>query len=95
MIDKKRRLFRLIEFHINNHNKNLVESFYGKGSKIEVKHMTEVFSTDSIMFELKVVFGDEISEEMLDKEPANLLMSEAIFWFFPNKKIHTTIVFDS
>ena len=46
MLDKKQRLFRLIENYINDFQGESVQKIYGEGSKIKVHTMTERFSTN-------------------------------------------------
>ena len=38
-MDNKRRLYRLIEGYLNEYKKDVVESFYGKGSSIKINRV--------------------------------------------------------
>ena len=41
MLDKKRRLFRLIETYINDYQREAVEEMYGVGAKIKIHNIAE------------------------------------------------------
>jgi len=95
MLDKKRRLFRLIEYYINDHNSKSVDLFYGNGAKIKIHSLTESITKKTLLFEVVVVLGEVINESVLDEEPADLLVREALFWFFPEYYVKTMVRWDS
>lgn len=93
-MDNKRRLFRLLEVYLNNFKGDLVESIYGKKSYIKVHTVTFGISDNSVLVELVVVLGDIINEETLDTSLAEVLIQDAIVYFFPEKKIKTLVRWD-
>lgn len=95
MLDKKRRIFRLIEFHINEFNSKLVETFYGKNAKLKIHSMSESLANKTLLFEVVITLGDIITENSLDEKPAHILVEEALFWFFPQHQIKTLIRWES
>ena len=94
MSDKKRRLFRLIENYINDYQKEAVESVYGKGTYIRIHSMTESYSTKSLLFEVVIVLGDTISEQVMDRTLADILIQDALVYFFPDQNIKTYVRWD-
>ena len=94
MLDKKRRLFRLIESHINDYNSEVVETCYGKGARIKIHSMTESITHKSILFEVVIVLGDTISEQVMDRTLADILIQDALVYFFPDQNIKTYVRWD-
>jgi hypothetical protein len=94
MIDKKRRLFRLIESYMNDFQGNAVQEMYGDGARIKVHSMTDSYSTKSVLFEIVIVLGTTINESMMDKTLATILIQDALVYFFPDQNIKTYIRFD-
>lgn len=94
MIDKKQRLFRLIETYMNDFQGYSVQEMYGDGAKIKVHSMNESYSEKSILFEIVIVLGNTINESVMDKTLANILIQDALVYFFPDQKIKTYVRFD-
>jgi len=94
MLDKKQRLFRLIESYMNDYQGNAVQEMYGDGARIKVHSMTHSYTEKSILFEIVIVLGNTINESVMDKTLANILIQDALVYFFPDQKIKTYIRFD-
>jgi hypothetical protein len=94
MLDKKQRLFRLIESYMNDYQQNAVQEMYGDGAKIKVHSMNHSYSEKSILFEIVIVLGNTINESVMDKTLANILIQDALVYFFPDQKVKTYIRFD-
>ena len=93
-MDNKRRIYRLIEAYLNEFKGELVESIYGNKSRIKVHTVTFGVSDNSVLVELVVVLGDTINEDTLDSSLAEILIQEALVYFFPEKTIKTLIRWD-
>ena len=93
-MDNKRRLYRLIEVYLNGFKGDLVESIYGNKSKLTVHTVTFEIRDNSVLVELVVVLGDTINEDTLDSSLAEILVQEALVYFFPEKNIKTLIRWD-
>jgi hypothetical protein len=93
-MDNKRRLFRLIETYLNEFKGELVESIYGNRSRIKVHTVNFGVSDNSVLVELVVVLGGTINEDTLDTSLAEILVQEALVYFFPEKNIKTIIRWD-
>jgi len=93
-MDNKRRLFRLIETYLNEFKGELVESIYGDRSKIKVHTVNFGVSDNSVLVELVVILGGTINEDTLDTSLAEILVQEALVYFFPEKNIQTIIRWD-
>ncbi len=95
MSDKKRRFYRLLETYMNDSNKEKVELMYGKGSKIKVHNWTHNTKGDSFIFELIVVLGETINESVIDSSLAEVLLEDALQYFYPEvNKISYIVRFD-
>ena len=94
MLDKKRRLFRLIESYINDFQKDAVEEMYGVGTKIKIHNMVESSSQKAILFEAIIILGDTITEQVMDRKLADILIQDAMVYFFPNQSIKTYVRWD-
>jgi hypothetical protein len=94
MLDKKRRLFRLIESYMNDFQGDAVQEMYGEGSRIKVHSMNHSYSTKSVLFEIVIVLGTTINESMMDKTLASILIQDALVYFFPDQNVKTYIRFD-
>ena len=64
-MDNKRRFYRLLEFYLNDYNKESVESYYGKGSRVKIRNVTFTQKTKSIVLEVVIVLGEIISETVM------------------------------
>ena len=93
-MDNKRRLYRLIEKYINDFKGDSVESIYGKGSLIKVHTVTFGISDNSVLVEVIVLLGETINEEILDTSLAEILIQDALVYFFPEQQIKTLIRWD-
>jgi hypothetical protein len=93
-MDRKRRLFRLIELYINDFRGDEVQEFYGDGSKIKIHTMTYSITNKTLLFEIVVKLGNSIQEEYMDNEMANVLLQEAIVYFFPEHRVSSYVRFD-
>ena len=80
-MDNKRRVYRLLEYYINEFRKEAVEGFYGKGSKIKIHNITFTQRTKSAVVEVVIVLGDVITESQMDEKMATILVSNAMRYF--------------
>lgn len=94
MLDRKQRLFRLIEYYINNFRRDAVQEMYGDGARIKVHSMNHSYTEKSVLFEIVIVLGETINESVMDKTLANILVQDALVYFFPDQKIKTYVRFD-
>ena len=93
-MDNKRRLYRLIEAYLNGFKGDLVESIYGNKSRIKVHTVTFGVSDNSVLVELVVILGGIINEDTLDSSLAEILIQDALVYFFTEKTIKTIIRWD-
>ena len=93
-MDNKRRLYRLIEVYLNGFKGSYVELIYGKGSTIKVHTVTFGISDNSVLVEVIVLLGETINEEILDTSLVEILVYDALVYFFPEQKIKTYVRFD-
>lgn len=93
-MDRKRKLFRLMETYMNDFRGNAVQEMYGKGSRIKIHSMSHGLSTNLILFELVIELGETINESVMNKDLANILIEDASVYFFPDHKIKSFARFD-
>jgi hypothetical protein len=95
MPDKKQRFYRLLESYINNSRKEDLELMYGKDSKIKIHNWTHNVKGDQFIFELIIVLGNTINESVMDTNLAEVLLEDALVYFYPEvKKISCMVRFD-
>lgn len=94
MLDKKRRLFRLIETYINDYQKEAVEEMYGVGTKIKIHNIVESQTQKSVLFEAVIILGETITEQVMDRKLADVLIQDAMVYFFPDQSIKTYVRWD-
>jgi hypothetical protein len=68
---------------------------YGPNSFIKIHTLSESVRTNSLLFEVVVVLGDVITEDVLDKTLAEVLVRNALVHFYPEQIIKTYVRFDS
>jgi hypothetical protein len=79
---------------MNDYQGNAVQEMYGNGARIKVHSMNHSYSEKSILFEIVIVLGNTINESVMDKTLANILIQDALVYFFPDQKVKTYIRFD-
>jgi hypothetical protein len=80
---------------MNDSRKEDLELMYGSGSKIKVHNWTHNEKGDTFIFELIVVLGDTINESVIDTNLAEVLLEDALVYFYPEvKKISCMVRFD-
>jgi len=94
MLDKKRRLFRLIENYINDFQGDAVQEMYGKGSHIKIHNLNFSVTNKSILMEAVIILGDVITEQHMDRQLADILVQDALVYFFPECTYKTYVRFD-
>jgi hypothetical protein len=93
-MDRKRKLFRLIESYMNDFRGDAVQEMYGKGSYIKVHNLNFSITQQSILLEAVIILGDLITEEHIDRKLADVLIQDAIIYFFPECSVKTYVRFD-
>tara|TARA_R110000868_G_scaffold111863_1_gene301709 strand:+ start:473 stop:760 length:288 start_codon:yes stop_codon:yes gene_type:complete len=94
MSDKKRRIIRLIESYINDFQGKSVQEMYGKNSRIKIHDINYSTNTNSLLLEAVIVLGDVINEEVMDRKLADILIQDALIYFYPETSIKTYVRFD-
>lgn len=93
-MNRKERLFRLIEVYLNEFRGSSVEEFYGKNTKIKIHNITHSITTNSLLIEAVIYLGDVITEEIMDIILADILIQDALVYFYPECSIKTMIRWD-
>ena len=67
---------------------------YGVGTTIKIHNMAESSSQKAILFEAIIILGDTITEQVMDRKLADVLIQDAMVYFFPNQSIKTYVRWD-
>lgn len=94
MSDRKRRVIRLLENYINDFQGEAVQEMYGKGSHIKIHEVMYSTGAKSVLIEAVVVLGDEINENTMDRRLADVLIQDAIVYFYPEHSVKAYVRFD-
>ena len=94
MSDRKRKIIRLIENYINDFQGDSVQEIYGKGSHIKIHEIMYSTSTKSVLIEAIVILGDAINEDTMDRKLADILIQDALVYFYPEQSIKAYVRFD-
>lgn len=80
---------------MNDFQKEAVELFYGKGSKIKIHSWNYNNKGDTIYFEVIIILADVIDEYSMDKTMAEELLKNALIYFYPEiRKVVCVFSFD-
>ena len=94
MIDKKQRLYRLLETYINDYRGEAIEEMYGKGTKVKIHNLNYSTTTKSILVESVVILGETINESIMDKSLVDILIQDAMVYFYPEFSLRSYVRFD-
>jgi len=94
-MDRKRRIFRLIEVYLNDFRGFAIEEMYGKGTKIKIHSISDSIRDKSLLIEAVIVLGDTINEEVMDRELADVIIQDALMYFYPEYSIKTMVRWDA
>ena len=93
-MDKKQRLYRLIELYINDFRGDAVQEMYGTGTKIKIHTINFGVTTKTVLIETVIILGDTINEQSIDRHLADILIQDAFVYFFNDYDIKTLVRFD-
>jgi hypothetical protein len=93
-LDKKQRLYRLIELYINDFRGDAVQEMYGTGTKIKIHTINFGVTTKTALIETVIILGDTINERSIDRHLADILIQDAFVYFFNDYDIKTLVRFD-
>jgi hypothetical protein len=94
MLGKKQRLYRLLETYINDFRGDAVQEMYGKGTKVKIHNLNYSTSTKSILIESVVILGDTINESIMDKNLVDIIIQDAMVYFYPEFSLRSYVRFD-
>jgi len=94
MLDKKQRLYRLLETYINDYRGEAIEEMYGKGTKVKIHNLNYSTSTKSILIESVVILGETINESIMDKSLVDIIIQDAMVYFYPEFSLRSYVRFD-
>jgi hypothetical protein len=93
-MEPKKRLFRHIEVYLNEFKGYAVEEMYGKGTKIKIHSISDSLKDKCLLIEAVIILGDTINEEFMDRELADVLIQDALVYFFPEYSIKSMVRWD-
>ena len=93
-MDKKQRLYRLIESYINDFKGDAVQEMYGTGTKIKIHNINFGVTSKYVLIEAVIILGDTINEQSIDRQLTDILIQDAFIYFFNDYDIKTLVRFD-
>lgn len=90
-MSRKQTIIRLLEYHINILNKENIDSFYGKDTKVKINNISESPYNKSLLIELTITLSDKIEEETLDENMVNYLIEDCLVYFSNPNQIITMV----
>jgi len=93
-VNNKKRVIRLIENYLNDFHKDSVEQMYGTGSKIKIHNLNFTITSPSVFIESVIVLGEEINEDVMDRDLADVLVQDALVYFFPDIPVKVSVRWD-
>jgi len=93
-VDRKKRLFRLIEVYLNDFRGPAIEEMYGKGTKIKIHSISDSVKDKSLLIEAVIILGEIINEEVMDREMADVVIQDALIYFYPEYSIKVMVRWD-
>jgi hypothetical protein len=94
MNDRKRRVIRLLESYLNDFRSEAVQEMYGSGSKIKIHDILHSTNSNSLLLEVVIVLGNVINEDVMDRKLADILIQDALVYFYPDMPVKTYVRFD-
>jgi hypothetical protein len=94
MLDKKQRLYRLLETYINDFRGDAVQEMYGKGTKVKIHNINFSTTSKSIFIESIIILGETINESVIDTKLLDVLIQDAMVYFYPEASLRTYVRFD-
>jgi len=95
MMDSKKRFCRLIEIYLNESKLEALESFYGKGTRIKITKIDKQIGKNHLFLEAKIILGDLINEDVMDREMADILIQDALVYMYPECSVTVSMSWDA
>lgn len=91
-----KRFSRLVERYLNEYKKDVIEEFYGVGTKVKVHSISYTSSSSKtlVILECIIILGDIINEDLLDRKMLDYLIKDASEIFFPDCFVQAMIRWD-
>lgn len=94
MSEKKRKICALIESYINDFRGKAISEFYGEGTKVKILNLDYTTRGDFVLVEAKIILGEIISEEVMERALVDYVIQDALVYFFPEQPINVMITWE-
>lgn len=94
MSDKKRKICSLIESYINDFRGDAISKFYGGGTKVKILNLDYTTHGNFVLVEAKIVLGEIISEEVMERALVDYVIQDALVYFFPEQTINVMVTWE-
>jgi len=95
MPDKKRKIFSLIESYINDFRGDAIKEVYGHGTKVKIHNLDYTTQGNFVLVEAKIILGEIINEEVMDRELIDYVIQDALVYFFPEQPVKVMVTWES
>lgn len=93
-MSQKRSIIKIMNRYLDENYKDVIESYYGTGTKIKVHNITPSHTSGMLLIDAKIHLGDTINEEVLENDMCDLLIRESIEPMFPDTHIKVMVSWD-
>jgi hypothetical protein len=94
MSEKKRKICALIESYINDFRGVAISEFYGEGTKVKILNLDYTTRGVFVLVEAKIILGEIISEEVMERALVDYVIQDALVYFFPEQPINVMITWE-
>lgn len=84
-MDSKSAHKKIFERYLNIHKKELIESWYGKGTQVKIHNIDASYTNKIVLIDVKIILGEVINEEVMDRSLVDYLLkrvSDVLYYEF-------------
>lgn len=94
MSEKKKKICALIESYINDFRGEAISEFYGEGTKVKILNLDYTTRGVFVLVEAKIILGEIISEEVMERALVDYVIQDALVYFFPEQPINVMVTWE-
>jgi hypothetical protein len=71
-----------------------ISEFYGEGTKVKILNLDYTTRGVFVLVEAKIILGEIISEEVMERALVDYVIHDALVYFFPEQPINVMITWE-